>query len=453
MAPVHPGGYVSDGLARFSTESRQGTAGQVCQVVRRGAELCHVLQFESGGQDLGRERSRRHHSGNLVGPYPFGDPSRGPVVGSALGRTLARPRASILKLMLTIDRHIWFRVIKGYVLVLAILLSIFSLMAFVNELDMVGRGTYGIADAALNVLLTAPGRMVELAPATALMGSIIGLGELAAGHELIAMLALGISPLRIGWSVTGTGLLLMVAVVGLQESVAPYTDQLAFKRRVLATSGLESFRTEQGFWTRDDHRFIKVHQVVDGRIPSEIEIYEFDDRGRLRLATWAERADTQNPHQWVLLEAVQRIFEGNTVVTKRLPSLPWDVSLMPAQVELLVLPVEILSLSALYQHVSYLKETGQNVERLEMKLWQEFSMPLSTLVMVIVAIPFVFGPLREATAGKRILHGSLLGAAFHFISHIAAHLGTILHLNAALTVLSPIAVLCGVAFWLYRRLG
>lgn len=355
--------------------------------------------------------------------------------------------------MLTLDRHIWFRVIKGYVLVLAILLSIFSLMAFVNELDMVGRGTYGIADAALNVLLTAPGRMVELAPATALLGSIIGLGELAAGHELIAMLALGISPLRIGWSVTGTGLLLMVAVVGLQESVAPYTDQLAFKRRVLATSGLESFRTEQGFWTRDDHRFIKVHQVVDGRIPSEIEIYEFDDRGRLRLATWAERADTQNPHQWVLLEAVQRIFEGNTVVTKRLPSLPWDVSLMPAQVELLVLPVEILSLSALYQHVSYLKETGQNVERLEMKLWQEFSMPLSTLVMVIVAIPFVFGPLREATAGKRILHGSLLGAAFHFISHIAAHLGTILHLNAALTVLSPIAVLCGVAFWLYRRLG
>jgi len=126
---------------------------------------------------------------------------------------------------------------------------------------------------------------------------------------------------------------------------------------------------------------------------------------------------------------------------------------MPAQVELLVLPVEILSLSALHQHVTYLKETGQNVERLEMRLWQEFSMPLSTLVMVIVAIPFVFGPLREATAGKRILHGSLLGATFHFISHIVAHLGTILHLSAALTVLSPIAVLCGVAFWLYRRLG
>src|SRR5262245_43960181 len=128
--------------------------------------------------------------------------------------------------MRILDRHIWFRVIRGYILIIAILLSIFSLMAFVNELDLVGRGTYGVADAALNILLTVLGRMVELVSATALLGSIIGLGELAAGHELIAMLALDISPLRIGWSVTRTGLLLMIAVIGLQESVAPYTDQL-----------------------------------------------------------------------------------------------------------------------------------------------------------------------------------------------------------------------------------
>jgi lipopolysaccharide export system permease protein len=78
-------------------------------------------------------------------------------------------------------------------------------------------------------------------------------------------------------------------------------------------------------------------------------------------------------------------------------------------------------------------------------------MPLATLMMVLVAIPFVLGPLRKATAGKRILHGSLIGAAFHLSSHFIAHLGAILHLNAALTVLSPLAVLGGVTVWIYRR--
>lgn len=354
--------------------------------------------------------------------------------------------------MSTIDRHIWLRVIRGYALVMAVLLSVFSLMAFVNELDSVGRGTYALGDAFLNVLLTAPSRMIELAPATAILGSIIGLGELASGHELIAMLALGTSPLRIGWSVTVTGILLMALVVGVQEWVAPSTDQFAYTRRIQAISNPEALYTKQGFWSRDGRQFIRVHQVLPGRILSDIEIYEFDDHDRLYLVTWAARADPKDSHRWVLMDVVQRMIEGERVTAKRLASLPWAGSLTPAQVELLVLPVEILSRSTLGRYIAFLKETGQDVARLEIRLWQQLTMPLSTLMMVLVAISFVLGPLRKATAGKRILHGSLIGAAFHLSSHFIAHLGAILHLNAALTVLSPLAVLGGVTVWVYRRI-
>ncbi|MBZ0160183.1 MAG: LPS export ABC transporter permease LptG [bacterium] len=353
--------------------------------------------------------------------------------------------------MSTIDRHIWLRVIRGYALMMAVLLSVFSLMAFVNELDSVGRGTYGLGDAFLNVLLTVPSRMIELAPATAMLGSIIGLGELASSHELIAMQALGTSPLRIGASVTVTGILLMIVVVGIQEWVAPSTDQLAYTLRIQAISKPEALHTRQGFWSRDGRQFIRVHQVLPGRVLSDVEIYEFDDHDRLRLVTWAARADPKDPHQWALIDVVQRTIDGEGVATKQLASLPWAGALTPAQVELLALPAEILSRSTLSQYIAFLKKTGQDVARLEIRLWQQLTMPLSTLMMVLVAIPFVLGPLRKATAGKRILHGSLLGAAFHLGSHSIAHLGAIWHLNAALTVLSPLAVLGGVTVWVYRR--
>ncbi len=354
--------------------------------------------------------------------------------------------------MSTIDRHIWLRVIRGYALVMAVLLSVFSLMAFVNELDSVGRGTYALGDAFLNVLLTVPSRMIELAPATAVLGSIIGLGELASSHELIAMQALGTSPLRIGASVTVTGVLLMIVVVGIQEWVAPSTDQLAYTLRIHAIEKPEALHTRQGFWSRDGRQFIRVHQVLPGRVLSDVEIYEFDDHNRLRLVTWAARADPKDSHRWVLTDVVQRMMGEEGVVSKRLASLPWSGALTPAQVELLVLPAEILSRSTLGQYIAFLKKTGQDVARLEIRLWQQLTMPLSTLMMVLVAIPFVLGPLRKATAGKRILHGSLLGAAFHLGSHSMAHLGAILHLNAPLTVLSPLAVLGGVTVWVYRRI-
>ncbi len=209
--------------------------------------------------------------------------------------------------MSTIDRHIWFRVIRGYALVMAVLLSVFSLMAFVNELDSVGRGTYTLGDAFLNVILTVPSRMIELAPATAVLGSIIGLGELASSHELIAMQALGTSPLRIGMSVTATGILLMIVVVGIQEWIAPSADQLAYTRRIQAITKPETLHTRQGFWSRDGRQFIRVHQVLPGRVLSDIEIYEFDDYNRLRLVTWAARADPIDARRWALIDVTQRM--------------------------------------------------------------------------------------------------------------------------------------------------
>ena len=117
---------------------------------------------------------------------------------------------------------------------MVILVAGFSVIAFVHELDNVGKGAYQTSDAALYVLLTLPGWIVELSPAMALLGAIVGLGELAAGEELTAMQALTVSRARIAWSVLKTGILLMLAIVGLQEFVAPNLDQMAFERRTQA---------------------------------------------------------------------------------------------------------------------------------------------------------------------------------------------------------------------------
>ena len=113
----------------------------------------------------------------------------------------------------------------------------------------------------------------------ALLGAIVGLGELAAGEELIVMQALCVSRARIAWSVLKTGLLVMLAVIGVQEFVAPKLNQLAFERRTQAISGVES-RARRGFWSRNGQRVVHVRRLLHGRIPSEIEIYQFDNNGR-----------------------------------------------------------------------------------------------------------------------------------------------------------------------------
>jgi lipopolysaccharide export system permease protein len=354
--------------------------------------------------------------------------------------------------MRLLDRYIARRVFRGYALIMVILASAFSLIALVHELDSVGKGTYETSDAALYVLLTLPGWMVELSPAMALLGAIVGLGELAAGEELTAMQALSVSRARIAWSVLKTGLLVMLAVMGLQEFVAPKLDQLAFERRTQAISGMESTSTRRGFWSRNGQSVVHVRRLLHGRIPAEIEIYQFDDNGRLRFVAWAREGVIQNSKRWVLHDVRQQIISENKTFTEHFARLPWDSPFTPDQITQIMLPVEMLSPSELYGYVQYLKRAGLAAERPELTLWQSISMPLSTLAMVILAIPYVLGPIRQVSAGKRMLHGGLIGATFHAGSQLTIQLGSLVHLPAPLTTLSPVAVMLGIAVWLYRRL-
>ena len=351
--------------------------------------------------------------------------------------------------MRILDRYIARRVFRGYGLILVILICAFSLIAFVRELDSVGKGTYKVSDAALYVLLTLPGWMVELAPAMALLGAIVGLGELAAGEELTVMQAVGVSRARIAWPVLKTGLLVMVAVMGVQEFVAPNLNQLAFERRTQAISGIES--TRRGFWSRDGQRVVHVRRLLHGRIPSEIEIYQFDEKGWLRFVTWAKEAVIQNSNRWVLQDVRQQIITENKTPTKHFARLAWDSPFTPDQIDTIMLPVEMLSPSELYGYVQYLKRAGLASDRPELTLWQSISMPLSTLAMVILAIPYILGEIRQVSAGKRMLQGGLIGTSFHAGRQITIQLGSLIHLPAPLITLTPVAVMLGIAVWLYRR--
>lgn len=354
--------------------------------------------------------------------------------------------------MRTLDGHIGKRVARGYALVVAVLAAAFSVLALVDELDQVGVGQYTFLEVCLFVLLTLPTRLIELAPVIALLGSLIGLGELAGGRELVAMQASGVSPLRIAGSVVKTGALLMLAVVGLQEFIAPPAEQLALTRKTQAISGTDAVRTEQGFWSRDQHQVINVRRVLHGQVPADIDIFQFDAQGRLRLFTRARWANAADSRHWLLMDVEQRAIGEDGINARRLPSLEWESFLTPEQLGILVLPVESLSPSDLYQYVHYLGESGQNAERYELALWQKASMPLATAAMVLVAIPSVFGPLRVSTAGKRLLVGAVVGVAFHVSSQIIGPLGVMFSLHPALTTMAPTAVVLGVALWLFRRI-
>lgn len=353
--------------------------------------------------------------------------------------------------MIIIDRYIGISVAKACLLVMLILIALIVFLDFVEQLDDLGEGNYQLWQVAVFVSLMMPRRMLDLVPVTALLGSSIALGGLANGSELIAMRAAGISIWQIGLSVMKTGALLMLMVAALMEFVVPPLQQLAYEKRSMAVSSTRPMRTEHGFWSRDGLRFINIHTIVHGRIPTDIDIYEFDDTGRLLVFTHAQSADISHREHWILRGVQQKIFDGQELVTMSFLSRVWNSFLTKEQIRLLEPPIDSLSPSDLYHYIRYLRNSKQLTEPYELALWQKLVMPFSTGVMILLSIPFVFGLPRVHSLGQRILLGSIVGIAFYLLNQIFMNLGVLFDLSAPVAVLTPVLLLLGLAGLLLRR--
>lgn len=354
-------------------------------------------------------------------------------------------------MMSTLDRYIGMSIAKGFLLVACVLMAVFSLVQFVEELEDVGEGVYQTSDALLFILLTIPNRLLELAPITALLGCIVALGMLARGSELIAMRAGGMSMLRLIGSAMKTGVVLMVAVALSSQFVAPPIQQTADKHRSLAVSGTGTLLKDNGFWSRDGHRFFNVREMRNGRIPTEIDIYEFDTDGRLHRHLYAARADTEDPREWRLVDVGQKIIDGQHIVSEHFGSIGWEPFLTEREIRVLVLPVRSLSLTDLYQYIQYLEDIGQDTDRVELTFWQKLTLPLRTGALMLLALPFVFGSLRTSSFGKHLMVGIASGLAFYLLDQITANLGLLMSISAPVTAFIPIVVVAVITIYLLRR--
>ena len=351
-----------------------------------------------------------------------------------------------------LHRYLWGSLIRGYLPVLAILLAVFSLFVFVEEVDEVGNGRYTFWAAGEFVLLTLPERFVVLSPFIALLGSIMALGGLANGRELLAMQAGGMSHFQIAGIVMQVGMVFMLIVACLEEYVTPTLDQYAHISRSLALSNSRVYQGKQGLWFREGTRYIRIKKLKYGKIPQDIDIFEFNHNGEMVTYLYVEEADVQNPQKWILKNIQKKVINGPRVSEETLSSIVWDSPFNREEMRLLTLPASSLAPSDLFSYIGILESKNQNVLRYELAFWGKIFMPLKTGFMVLVSLPFVFGPLRSASAGKRIMLGGLVGIGYYLTTEILEHLGILLGASAFLTTIIPflgMVLATAIIGWMY----
>ena len=348
------------------------------------------------------------------------------------------------------DRYLGQTLLKGTLLVLTVLVSLEVFFAFLTELSDVGKGDYTTGEAALYTVLTIPRRIHELIGYSALIGALFSLGALAAHSELTAIRAAGVSLHQLIGSVLKSGALIMLAAVLIGELIAPPVEQYALNRKAVALSQNAIFRSAHGFWVRDGGDFINIRDIFPGGRLGGIFIYEFDDQRRLRTATSARGALFQE-EGWMLEGVEQSIIDEERVTVRSLPRAPWDSLLSPDLINVVTIAPEKLSAWGLARYIGYLHDNGLDAVRYEHAFWRRVAVPLTGLVMLVLAVPFSFGRMRSVAVGLRLMVGALLGIGFHIFNQTFGHLGQIYGYNAAFTAAFPSLLFLGLALVMLRR--
>lgn len=290
------------------------------------------------------------------------------------------------------DRYIAAELFRGYAVVAAVLVALFSVMAFIDELGRIGDGMYNAAQAFAFVLMTTPSRVLRLLPFIALFGGALAIWQLARRSELVILRAAGLSIRRFALSTMLPGLVLVLLVPLLYEFVAPALYQGATLSRDTAIGG--EGRAGQGFWSRQGDVVIEVRSLEHGRVPVDIRIYRLTPDAGLESIMEATSADPQDDGTWRLQNARQKFYHDDRVDYELLPFDAWrpwwadDTPLNPP-------PVDSLSFSDLRGYIDYLADTGQPRQRWELAYWRMWLLPVSALLMGLLAVPIALMGPRE----------------------------------------------------------
>jgi len=345
--------------------------------------------------------------------------------------------------MKRLDRYLGATVTAMMVLTIFGLLGIITLFALMEEMENI-EDDYFFMDAAIYIAYTTPRRFYELIPYAAMIGALLGLGTLANNSELVVMRASGVSIARISWSAIKPALLLVVIGLAVGEYVVPITERIGQHNREKILS--DHLLPEYGYWYREGDTYMHFKEVQQEGVLIGVTHYIFDQQYRLVRTLYADRAvyhDVSDTDKYWLLEdiIVTDLSEDVTEIDS-FPSMQWNTDVDPdlLRSEILIEP-DKLAITELKAKVDYMHKQGLNTQKYQLAFWQKSLQPLATIGLVLVAISFVFGPLRQVSMGLRIVAGLIIGFAFKIIQDILTPASMVFGFAPMLATMIPI-MLC-----------
>jgi len=161
---------------------------------------------------------------------------------------------------------------------------------------------------------------------------------------------------------------------------------------------------------------VSVHQFRDNMIVSALSAASAHPVGtdwRLEDVKVSRFSSMKTDHEQIETVLWSEFLRRNTVtdVSHRVNETSRELVSSDVLKSISISP-ESLSAIDLREQIRYLKDNQLDSRRIELAFWVKIASPLSTLVMLMLSLPFVFASQRSGGAGQKIFIGIILGILY-----------------------------------------
>ncbi len=353
--------------------------------------------------------------------------------------------------MSKIDKYIASSVLWACLIVAVVLLGLDFALTFIEQIKKVN-DSYTIQSLLQVIMYRLPGKLAEYIPIASLIGTLMGLGTLAATSELTVMRAAGMPIWRIGFAACQPILVVSLLGMGISEFVAPMAEQKANLIEKFQGQESDTFSLTGGVWLKADSDFVYIDAAdATGKLYG-IQIFSPNEQ-QLKHIIKATSAQHVDGSLWQLNGVTQTIFAPDHIETTKMKHTDWNVSIKPEHLFLASQEPDTLSLSQLMSYQQYLRQQKLDASQYELEFWITALRPVASLALVLVALSSVFGPLRSSTMGGRIFSGVIIGLAFQNALNLFGRMSVAVNFPPIIGVSIPILICLLAGIILVRRRG
>lgn len=294
----------------------------------------------------------------------------------------------------------------------------------------------------------------DIAPIVVLVTTLMTFSLLARTNEITAMKALGMSLYRLSLPAMAAALLVTFFCGYLETSVLPASNEKVAKLndRIRGRETARTYRRADRQWLFGQGRYIYNYIHYDPQQASlqRLQVFDFDEQHRLSKRLYAESARFVGDDAWVFNNGWAREFQGVDVTGYTRFTDPKIVRYpeTPDYFDSEIRPPEQMRYGELKNYIQELKESGQAVPELQVRLENKIALPVASLIMALVALPFAFRLGRQgALYGIGI--SIVLGIAFMAIFAFFSKLGEAGALPPVVAVWSPGAIFALLSGYLF----